>query len=185
MMKLLLKGKYHSASGSGAVHMEEGNSGFAEAASMHSKQTNPTAESSNARNILVVDDDPMMTKLLKINFELAGYVVEECNESTVVTEIVKVKIPNIIVLDIMMPIMDGWRILEILRKRSEMDTVPVIMVTAKVQDQDIRKSYSLGADGYVMKPFVAEDLIASVKKLLGMRKNELLERRNRLMEESR
>jgi DNA-binding response OmpR family regulator len=105
------------------------------------------------KRILVVDDDPLVTKLLKINLELNGYAVEEvCNGDSAVRVLEK-NPPDLLVLDLMMPNMDGWDILRMIREREDLEGLPVILLTARVHNEDLIRGWEMGADDYITKPF--------------------------------
>ncbi len=113
--------------------------------------------------ILVVDDEKLYRHLLQVNLETEGYEViigtngEEC------LDLVSKKHPDLVILDVMMPKMDGFTALERIRQFSE---VPVIMLTGKNEEQDRVKGLNIGADDYVAKPFSATELIARVRSVL-------------------
>jgi len=74
--------------------------------------------------------------------------------------------PDLLVLDIMMPQMDGWEILRMVREDSELKDLPVVVLTAKVQDEDIARGWKMGADGYIVKPFNPVILADALRKVL-------------------
>lgn len=113
--------------------------------------------------ILIVDDEFEMRQLLRLYLQQEGYLVEEAeNGREAYEEIVKSEY-HLMILDVMMPLMDGWETLEEVRKVSDM---PVIMLTAKGTVKDKVAGLSKGADDYLVKPFEAEELMARVQALL-------------------
>jgi two-component system KDP operon response regulator KdpE len=115
------------------------------------------------KTILVADDEPRIIQFIKMNLESAGY--EVCSASNGYEALQKLteKLPDLIILDVMMPIMDGFEALENIRKIS---TVPVIMLTVKGDETDKIHGLELGADDYVTKPFSPRELVARVKAVL-------------------
>ncbi len=115
------------------------------------------------RKILVVDDEPGLRELVRINLEHEGFGVVQAENGHVALELVKEQIPDLVILDIMMPGIDG---LEVCRRIREFSTVPVLMLTARVQDKDIVTGLDSGADEYLLKPFNMDVLVAHVRALL-------------------
>jgi len=113
--------------------------------------------------ILVVDDEPRMTKFIRMNLELEGYRVIEAHNGLEALEETRTKLPSLIILDVMMPELDGFETLEMLR---EVSNVPVIMLTVRSDEEDKVRGLELGADDYVTKPFGARELVSRVKAVL-------------------
>jgi two-component system, OmpR family, KDP operon response regulator KdpE len=116
--------------------------------------------------ILVVDDDVRMQRLLRANLERAGYGVVTTDNGAVALERVELEPPDLIVLDVMMPLMDGLTCLARLREFSD---VPVILLTAKGEERDKVHGLDLGADDYLTKPFGPAELLARVRAVLRRR----------------
>jgi len=113
--------------------------------------------------VLVVDDEPRMTRFIRMNLELEGYrVVEACNGLEALDK-VRTDLPDLVILDVMMPELDGFETLEMLR---EVSNVPVIMLTVRADEDDKVRGLELGADDYVTKPFGARELASRVKAVL-------------------
>ena len=91
--------------------------------------------------------------LCRVNLEFEGYDVTEASDGVEAMERVRERRPDIILLDVMMPRMDGWQVLKALKDDPEFSDVPVVMLTAKVQDQDQIRGWSSGAAEYITKPF--------------------------------
>ena len=113
--------------------------------------------------ILVVDDEPLYTHLLKVNLEPEGYEVITASNGAEALEIVAARKPDLVVLDVMMPVLDGITACERIRQFS---SVPIIMLTAKGEEQDRVHGLNVGADDYVVKPFSATELVARVHAVL-------------------
>lgn len=116
-----------------------------------------------ANKILVVDDDLNICELLKLYLENDGYVVFTANDGQEAVEMFQNKIPDLVLLDIMLPKKDGWQVCREIRKTS---SAPIIMLTAKGETFDKVLGLELGADDYVVKPFDAKEVMARVKAVL-------------------
>jgi len=113
--------------------------------------------------ILVVDDEPRMTRFIRMNLELDGYRVIEAHDGLEALERVRTDLPDLVILDVMMPELDGFETLQVLRQVSN---VPVIMLTVRSDEEDKVRGLELGADDYVTKPFGARELTSRVKAVL-------------------
>ncbi len=113
--------------------------------------------------ILVVDDEPRMVRFIRMNLELEGYRVEGAYSGIEALEKVRDQIPDLVLLDVMMPELDGFATLELLR---EISTIPVIMLTVKSDEDAKVRGLELGADDYVTKPFSPRELTSRVKAVL-------------------
>jgi two-component system KDP operon response regulator KdpE len=113
--------------------------------------------------ILVVDDEPRMIQFIRMNLELEGYRVTQAANGLEALQKVRDELPDLVVLDVMMPELDG---LETLRMLREVSSVPVIMLTVKADEEDKVKGLGLGADDYVTKPFGPRELASRVKAVL-------------------
>jgi two-component system KDP operon response regulator KdpE len=115
------------------------------------------------RVILVVDDEERMVRFIRLNLEHDGFnVIEAFNGSQAINQ-VRSNLPDLVLLDIMMPDMDGFEVLRIIRETSN---VPVIMLTAKGEEDDRVRGLELGADDYVTKPFSPRELVSRVRAVL-------------------
>jgi two-component system KDP operon response regulator KdpE len=113
--------------------------------------------------ILVVDDEPRMTRFIRMNLELEGYRVIEAHDGIEALEKARIELPDLIILDVMMPELNGFETLRMLR---ELSNVPVIMLTVRDEEEDKIRGLELGADDYVTKPFSARELASRVKAVL-------------------
>ncbi|MBN1661123.1 MAG: response regulator transcription factor [Anaerolineae bacterium] len=113
--------------------------------------------------ILVVDDEPRMVRFVRMNLELEGYQVAEAGSGIEALDKVRDDLPDLVVLDVMMPEMDGFETLEHIR---EISTVPVIMLTVRSDEEDRIRGLELGADDYVTKPFSPRELASRIRAVL-------------------
>jgi two-component system KDP operon response regulator KdpE len=113
--------------------------------------------------ILVADDEARMVRFVRMNLELEGYQVSEAGSGIEALEKVRDDLPDLVLLDVMMPEMDGFETLERLR---EISTVPVIMLTVKGDEEDRIRGLELGADDYVTKPFSPRELASRIRAVL-------------------
>jgi DNA-binding response OmpR family regulator len=116
--------------------------------------------------VLVVDDDPVILKLLEVNFEMEGFEVVRAADGAEGLERARAVLPDIVILDVMMPRMTGYEVAKALRENEDTAHIPIIFVTARAQSQDVERGMELGVDDYVTKPFDPLDLIARVNTLL-------------------
>jgi two-component system alkaline phosphatase synthesis response regulator PhoP/two-component system response regulator VicR len=117
------------------------------------------------RKILAVDDEKHIVKLVQVNLERQGYEVVTANDGKEALQKVEEENPDLIVLDVMMPYMDGFEVLQNLRRNPSTRDIPVIMLTAKAQDADVFKGWQSGVDCYLTKPFNPMELISFVKRI--------------------
>jgi CheY-like chemotaxis protein len=117
--------------------------------------------------ILVVDDDPVIQKLLSVNFEMEGYRVLTAGDGVQGLEKVKAESPDLVLLDVMMPVMDGLEAARRIRGDPATKHIPIVLLSAKAQCTDIRGGLEAGADDYVTKPFDPLELLDKVAALIG------------------
>jgi DNA-binding response OmpR family regulator len=113
--------------------------------------------------VLVVDDDPGIVKVVRAYLEQAGFEVSVAYDGKKAMQITRNERPDLVILDLMLPEMDGWDVCRALRKESD---VPIIMLTARVEESDKLIGLELGADDYVTKPFSPRELVARVRSVL-------------------
>ncbi len=124
----------------------------------------PSSLENNApRLILVVDDESRMRRFIRMNMELEGYQIVEANNGITALEQIRQHTPDLVIMDVMMPEMDGFETLKLLR---EISTVPVILLTVKSDEEDKIQGLGLGADDYVTKPFSPRELSSRVSAVL-------------------
>jgi len=114
-------------------------------------------------SIMVVDDEQSIRRLLNRTLELEGYGVILADNGRAALDLLEEHRPDLVILDIMMPGLDGFQALDLIRQRSN---VPVIMLTAKREVNTVRDTLTLGADDYVRKPFHRQELLARIKAKL-------------------
>ena len=118
-----------------------------------------------AKKILAVDDEKHILRLVQINLEKAGYEVVTGTNGREAVEKVRSEKPELVVMDVMMPEMDGFEALKVLKGDPETAAIPVIMLTAKAQDADVFHGWQSGADLYLTKPFNPMELLTFVKRI--------------------
>ena len=115
------------------------------------------------RRILVVDDEERMVRFIRLNLEQDGFRVTEAYRGSQAVDKLRSALPDLVLLDVMMPDMDGFEVLRIIR---EISSIPVIMLTAKGEEDDRVRGLELGADDYVTKPFSPRELVSRVRAVL-------------------
>lgn len=116
--------------------------------------------------ILVVDDEPEAVELVEFNLKGAGYEVSTAGDGAEALNKARRIQPNLVILDVMMPEIDGMEVCKLLRRDPATSTIPIIMLTAKASEVDRVLGLELGADDYVVKPFSPRELVLRVKKIL-------------------
>ncbi len=125
-----------------------------------------------AKKILAVDDEKHIVRLIQVNLERAGYEVVTANDGAQALEMVAADRPDLIVLDWMMPQLNGMETLKRLKANEATADIPVIMLTAKSQDQDVFKGWQSGVDSYLTKPFNPMELLTFVKRIFASLEEE-------------
>lgn len=125
------------------------------------------SEQTSTRRVLVVDDEERMVRFIRLNLEHDGFQVEEAYSGQQAMDKLRETLPDLVLLDVMMPDIDGFEVLRLIRENND---VPVIMLTAKNEEDDRVQGLELGADDYVSKPFSPRELVSRVKAVL--RRNE-------------
>jgi len=120
----------------------------------------------SAHKILVVDDDPYILMSLEFLMRKNGYDVMVARNGTEALELVEKQVPHLVLLDIMMPDVDGYEICRHIKKSAKLKSTKVVFMSAKSKESDIQKSYDLGASLYITKPFSTRDLLKKVQELL-------------------
>jgi len=119
------------------------------------------------RKILAVDDEPNILLSLEYILEAEGYEVHTASDGEEALEKARTVLPDLILLDVAMPRMDGYEVCRLLRSSGDLAAIKVVMLTAKGQPLEKRKGLELGADEYVTKPFGAQDLLDRIRAALG------------------
>lgn len=116
--------------------------------------------------VMLVDDNRDLVTVVKVTLENKGYNVESAYSASELFSRLEEQKPDVIVLDVMMPQMDGLEVLKRLKAAQETSAIPVILLTAKFQYEDIMNAYQLGADVYITKPFTSTQLLSEIKRVL-------------------
>ena len=119
------------------------------------------------KKILIVDDEPNIVMALEYTFKKSNYEVFIARDGQEALDILKTNYPDVIILDIMMPMVDGFATLEQIRKDDNLQHTKVMFLSAKNKESDIEKGLTLGADAYMTKPFSIKKVIERVEELLG------------------
>ncbi|MGH2727634.1 MAG: response regulator [Actinomycetota bacterium] len=134
-------------------------------------------ENEPSERILVVDDEDDILLLCRVNLEFEGYSVATASSGVEGLQLARELRPSMILLDVMMPSMDGWHVLEALTSDPETASIPVVMLTARVQGEDQMRGWSGGAADYIMKPFSPVGLLETMRNVLHPADPEEAERR--------
>ena len=111
------------------------------------------------RRVVVADDDADIVDILTFNLQAAGYEVQSASDGETAKELVLTTRPDLVVLDVMMPKLDGLQVLADLKANPDTRAIPVVMLTAKASDNDLWEGWDAGADYYITKPFDLEELL--------------------------
>jgi DNA-binding response OmpR family regulator len=118
------------------------------------------------KKILIVDDEPNIVMTLEYTFKKSNYEVFIARDGQEALDILKTNFPDVIILDIMMPMVDGFATLEQIRKDDNLQHTKVMFLSAKNKESDIEKGLALGADAYMTKPFSIKKVVEKVEELL-------------------
>ena len=116
--------------------------------------------------ILIIDDDLAINELIKVNLELSGYKVIQAFDGTTGFALAKQDLPSVVILDVMMPEVDGFTVAQRIRKNDSTKDIPIIMLTALSQLNDKVNGFNIGVDDYLVKPFEMEELQVRIRALL-------------------
>ena len=125
--------------------------------------------------VLVVDDDPVIVRLLEVNLRLDGYEVETASRGEQALDRAIETAPDLVILDVMMPGLDGWETCRRLREQPAFADTPVIFLSARARDDDRSKGLSLGPVAYLTKPFDPVRLMELVRRMLGEQSQDEVE----------
>jgi DNA-binding response OmpR family regulator len=118
------------------------------------------------QRILVAEDyEPLLAGIRDI-LNAEGYTVFTATDGVKALQVMEQVCPDLIIADIMMPVMDGYALYEMVRDRPEWATIPVIFLTSRAEDEDVLKGEQLGVDGYIIKPFDPDELLTTVRAVL-------------------
>jgi CheY-like chemotaxis protein len=120
--------------------------------------------------VLVVDDDEVIVRLLELNFELEGHEVVSVLDGQQALDRIGELAPDVVLLDVMMPEVDGYRVCEVLRADPATAALPIVFLSARAQEADIVRGTEVGGDAYVTKPFEPLELVELVERLVAERR---------------
>ena len=133
-------------------------------------------EKSHTLSILAVEDEPVLSNMLKHILEAEGFKVRTAqNRAEIVAEFRRPPLPDLVLLDVMLPDVDGFEVLHKIRQHPALTTLPVVMLTAKATRDGVLKGITGGADGYITKPFEIRALVKAVNAVLGLSEEGLLD----------
>lgn len=118
-------------------------------------------------SIILAEDEPMNAKIAIYRLEKEGYSVAHYSDGEMIIDAIRNKKPDLVLLDIMLPIKDGITIFREMKADDQMKNIPVVFLTAKSNDNDVREANAMGANGYVTKPFSPDKLIKVINEVLG------------------
>jgi DNA-binding response OmpR family regulator len=119
------------------------------------------------QTILIADDEPNIVISLEYLMKREGYQVQVARDGQEALDAVAVKVPDLMLLDVMMPRKTGFEVCQALRARPDCQQLPIVMLTAKGRDTDVAKGQAMGATAYMTKPFSTRELVEKVRQLLG------------------
>jgi excisionase family DNA binding protein len=121
---------------------------------------------SDGPTVLIVDDDEKLREYVRVNLEMEGYTVREAGSAEEGLGVLDETTPDLVLLDVMMPEVDGWEMLQRVQERHGIGSIPVIMFSGKVDEQGAEEAATRGAQGFIGKPFNPQELIDQTKQLL-------------------
>ena len=134
-----------------------------------------------AGKVLVVDDEPGIVDIARVNLEGAGFTVLSAATGEDAVALTRREQPDLVILDIMLPEMDGWQVLREIEAQAETAGTPIIFLTALARDAEVLQGLEAGAVEYITKPFYPQDLVASVRINLQVFNSELREQHRRTL----
>lgn len=134
------------------------------------------------KRVLVVDDEPDVLLLCRVNLEFEGYEVVEASDGVEALEQMRATDPDLVLLDVMMPRLDGWQVLEQAKADPQIEDIPIVLLTAKVQDADQLRGFDLGAAEYITKPFSPLALSQTIEEVLAQGPEQREARRKEIVE---
>jgi DNA-binding response OmpR family regulator len=121
---------------------------------------------SKGKKILIVEDEPEFRSGVKIRLEASGYEVMEADDGAKGLEMARGNSPDLIILDLMLPKIDGYKVARLLKFDEKYRRIPIVMLTARSQQNDKDTGLSVGADAYLTKPFKSEELLETIARLV-------------------
>ena len=118
------------------------------------------------KRILIVDDEPHIIKVLTVRLEKAGYEVIAAIDGQETLNKVRKEMPDLIILDLMLPGIDGYKVCRLLKFDERYKHIPIIVLTARVEEEDRKRSMEVGADEYITKPIKPDEFLDTIKKHL-------------------
>jgi CheY-like chemotaxis protein len=119
------------------------------------------------KRVLIVDDEYFLAEMIKMRLELAGFEILLAENGQEALDLLAKQSVDVILMDVMMPVMDGWETTKKIKLDEKLKKIPVVFLTARASHEDHLKADHVGGDDYIPKPFETEDLIAKVKKWAG------------------
>jgi CheY-like chemotaxis protein len=120
---------------------------------------------SKKKTILICDDDPVILRLLQVNLEIEGYAVVSAHHGEEAVRVAKSEVPDLIILDIMMPRLDGYQVAQVLKSHDGTKDIPLVFLSAKAQQADIDRGKAYGVTHYLTKPFDPSELLEVIERL--------------------
>jgi len=130
------------------------------------ERSGPGGTSGNGPVVLIVDDDERLREYVRVNLEMEGYSVREAGNAEEGLNVLEESTPDLVLLDVMMPEVDGWEMLRRVQERHGVGAIPVIMFSGKTEEETDGEATSRGAQGFIGKPFNPQQLIDQTKQLL-------------------
>lgn len=118
------------------------------------------------KRVVVAEDEASLAKLISFKLQREHYEVAMAEDGGKALELIQGGHPDLILLDVMMPVMDGYHVLQEIKKDPELSEIPVIMLTSKGQEKDVVRGIDLGATDYIVKPFRPSELVARIRRVL-------------------
>jgi excisionase family DNA binding protein len=130
------------------------------------ERSGPSGTASGGPIVLIVDDDERLREYVRVNLEMEGYAVREAGNAEEGLQVLDESTPDLVLLDVMMPDVDGWEMLRRVQERHGVGAIPVIMFSGQVDEQAVAEAATRGAQGFIGKPFNPQQLIDQTKQLL-------------------
>jgi DNA-binding response OmpR family regulator len=130
------------------------------------QRSGPAAGGAAGPIVLIVDDDERLREYVRVNLEMEGYSVLEAGSAEEGLSVLEESTPNLVLLDVMMPEVDGWEMLRRVQERHGVGAIPVIMFSGKLDEREAGEANVRGAQGFIGKPFNPQELIDQTKQLL-------------------